>query len=233
MQASFSTQKAHPALATLMAETAAECASLLDGVTGSDALLLDATDGPIPQVPGIGRWTVMRLSDGGRRLSGPLRAEVDALPFSDGSFSLVLIRHLLGAGAPAQPLVAESARVLASHGLLFALEFHSISLWRPWLLRRSRKGEQSLQVVPPGRLQGTLRANGLMVRAQWRCGAPWPRATGMQGLPRWSAEAVGAVYVLKARKRDSHGVVRRLQARRTRSAREQVPWAPGAQRTRA
>ncbi|HEX6613271.1 MAG TPA: methyltransferase domain-containing protein [Rhodanobacteraceae bacterium] len=216
-----------------MAEAAAECASLLDGVTGSHALLLDATDGPIPQVPGIGRWTMLKLSAGGQLLAGPLRAEVDALPFSDGSFSLVLIRHLLGAGTPAQPLVAEAARVLASHGLLCALEFHSISLWRPWLLRRSSRGEESLRVVPPGRLQGILRANGLMVRAQWRCGAPWPRATGMQGLPRWTAEAAGAVYLLKARKRDSSGVVRRLHSRRTRSAREQVPWAPGAQRTKA
>lgn len=213
-----------------MAETAAECAPLLKGVTGTHALLLDATGGPVPQLPGIGRWTVLTLSPDGERLEGPVRAEVDALPFADGSFSLVLIRHLIGAGAPIDALIAEATRVLASHGLLLAHEFHSASLWRPWLARRRHRGEDALRVVAPGRLQNVLRANGLVVRAQWRCGAPWPRSSGMQGLPHWSAEAAGAVYLLKARKRDSSGVVRRLSARRTRSAREQVPWAPGAQR---
>lgn len=225
-----STLQAHPAFAALMAETAAECAPLLSGVTGTHALLLDATGGPIPQLPGIARWTVLKLLPDGKRLEGPLRAEVDALPFSDGSFSLVLIRHLVGAGAPMKVLVAEATRVLASHGLLLALEFHSVSLWRPWLAARKRRGEDALRVVAPSRLQNVLRANGLVVRAQWRCGAPWPRPAGMRGLPHWSAEAAGAVYLLKARKRDNSGVVRRLHSRRTRQAREQVPWAPGAQR---
>lgn len=233
MQASVSTLLTHPAFAALMAETTAECASLLGGVTGTHALLLDAAGGPAPQIPGIGRWTVLRLSKSADCLDGPLRAEVDALPFLDGSFSLVLIRHLVGAGAPADALIAEGARVLASHGLLLTVEFHSRSLWRPWLARRKRRGEDALRVVSPHRLQGTLRANGLVVRAQWRCGAPWPRLKGMHGLPHWSAEAAGAVYLLKAHKRDSSGVVRRLQSRRTRSAREQVPWAPGAQRSRS
>ena len=230
MREAVSTLQADPAFAALMAESAAECAPLLKGVTGTHALVLDATGGPIPQLPGIGRWTVLKLSSGGKRLEGPLHAEVEALPFSDGSFSLVLIRHLVGAGAPMNALVAEATRVLASHGLLLALEFHPVSLWRPWLAARERRGEGALRVVGCNRLQHVLRANGLVVRAQWRCGAPWPRPAGMQGLPHWSAEAAGAVYLLKARKRDISGVVRRLSARRTRSAREQVPWAPGAQR---
>lgn len=233
MQETVSPLQTHPAFASLMTETTAECASLLAAVTGTHALLLDAVGGPPPQVPGIGRWTVLRFSAKTGRLGGPLRAEVDALPFLDGSFSLVLVRHLVGAGAPKDALVAEAARVLASHGLLLTLEFHSLSLWRPWLAGRRRRGEEALQPVSPSRLQGVLRANGLVVRAQWRCGAPWPRPTGMQGLPHWSAEAAGAVYLLKARKRDSSGVVRRLHSRRTRSAREQVPWAPGAQRSRS
>lgn len=230
MQEMVSTLQAHPAFATLMAESAAECAPLLNGVTGTHALLLDATGGPIPQLSGIGRWTVLKFSADGARLEGPLRAQVEALPFADGSFSLVLIRLLIGAGAPMDALVSEAARVLASHGLLLALEFHSLSLWRPWLAGRRRRGEDALRVVSPNRLQGMLRAHGLVVRAQWRCGAPWPRPEGMRGLPHWSAEAAGAVYLLKARKRDSRGMVRRVHSRRTRSAREQVPWAPGAQR---
>jgi SAM-dependent methyltransferase len=233
MHAPVSTLQADPAFASLAAETTAECASLLGGITGTHALLLDAAGGPAPQVPGIGRWTVLRFSGEAGRMEGPLHAEVDALPFLDGSFSLVLIRHLLGAGAPADALITEATRVLASHGLLLTVEFHSLSLWRPWLAGRARRGEEALRVVSPNRLQAALRANGLVVRAQWRCGAPWPRPAGMRGLPHWSAEAAGAVYLLKARKRDSSGVVRRLHSRRTRSAREQVPWAPGAQRTRA
>jgi SAM-dependent methyltransferase len=231
MQEMVSTLQTHPAFAALTAETTAECASRLDGITGTHALLLDATGGPVPQIPGIGRWTVLRVAGGVECLAGPLRAQVDALPFSDGSFSLVVIRHLVGAGVPAQALVSEGGRVLASHGLLLALEFHPLSLWRPWLAGRRRRGEEALRVVSPNRLQGALRANGLAVRGQWRCGAPWPRPEGMRGLPHWSAEAAGAVYLLKARKRDSSGIVRRLQSRRTRNAREQVPWAPGAQRS--
>lgn len=232
MTETISTLRSHPAFAALTADTVAGCASLLSTTTGSHALLLDAAGGPIPQLPGIGRWTVLKLVQGGARLEGPIRAEVDALPFLDGSFSLVLIRHLGGAGASVETLVTEAARVLASHGLLLTVEFHSLSLWRPWLARRLRRGEDALRAVSPNRLQKVLRTNGLVVRAQWRCGAPWPRAKGMQGLPRWCAEAAGAVYLLKARKRDSSGVVRRLHpTRRTRKAREQVPWAPGAQRT--
>lgn len=232
MTEAFSTFRSHPAFVALTAEAMTGCTSLLEAATGSHALLLDAADGPIPQLPGIGRWTVLKLAAGGAQLEGPIRATVDALPFLDGSFSLVLIRHLGGAGAPLGALLTEAVRVLASHGLLLTVEFHSLSLWRPWLARRLRRGEDALRTISPNRLQKLLRANGLVVRAQWRCGAPWPRATGLQGLPRWSAEAAGAVYLLKARKRDNSGVVRRLHpTRRTRKAREQVPWAPGAQRS--
>lgn len=223
-----------PAMAALTAETAAECLSLVGaGLTGTHALLLDAAGGPIPQLPGIGRWTVLRLAAGKVQLEGPLRAEVDNLPFADGSFSLVLIRRLGGAGASVEALAAEGVRVLASHGLLLAIEFHPLSLWRGWLKRRARRGGDAFLAVAPRRWEAALRANGSLVRARRRCGAPWPRSKGTRGLPRWSADLAGAVYMLKARKRDDGGVIRRLGHKRTRAAREQVPWAPGAQRTRS
>lgn len=221
-------------MAALTTETAAECLSLVGaGLTGTHALLLDAAGGPIPQLPGIGRWTVLRLAAGKAQLEGPLRAEVENLPFADGSFSLVLIRRLGGAGAPVEALAAEGMRVLASHGLLLAIEFHPLSLWRGWLKRRTRRGGDALLAVAPRRWEAALRANGSVVRAMRRCGAPWPRGEGMRGLPKWSSEIAGAVYVLKARKRDQGGVVHRLGHKRTRAARERVPWAPGAQRTKA
>lgn len=225
----FSLQ-AHPAVAALIAETTAECLSLLNGVTGSHALLLDATGGAIPQLPGIGRWTVLRPAPKATCLEGQLRAEVEALPFAESSFSLVLFRHLGGAGAPVDALAAEAMRILASHGLLLAIEFDPLSLWRGWLKRRARRGEDSLLTIAQGRWESALRANGLIVHTQRRCGAPWPRVEGSRGLPHWTAELAGAVYLLKARKRDESGVVRRLGRKRSRTSREQVPWAPGAHR---
>ena len=233
MQEHISTLPAEPAMTALTVETAAECLSLVGaGLTGTHALLLDAAGGPIPQLSGIGRWTVLRLADAAQ-LDGPLRAEMDALPFADGSFSLVLIRHLGGAGAPVEALAAEAVRVLASHGLLLAIEFHPLSLWRGWLKRRIRRGEDALLAIAPRRWEAALRANGAVVRAVLRCGAPWPRGKGARGLPHWSGELAGAVYLLKARKRDQGAVVHRLGHKRTRASREQVPWAPGAQRTKA
>lgn len=222
--------QSHPVVAALAAETASECLSLLSGVTGSHALLLDATGGPVPQLPGIGRWTVLRLAPGAAYLEGPLRAEVDALPFAGSSFSLVLFRHLGGAGAPAEALALEATRILASHGLLLVIEFDPMSLWRRWLKRRARRGEDSLLTIARRRWDSALRANGLVVRAQRRCGPPWPRIAGSRGLPHWTCEFAGAVYLLKARKRDESGVVRRLGRTRSRTSREQVPWAPGAHR---
>ncbi|HXS74325.1 MAG TPA: methyltransferase domain-containing protein [Rhodanobacteraceae bacterium] len=222
--------QASPAFAALSVQTAAECLSMLAGVTGTHALLLDATDDSPPQIQGLGRWTVLRLSQGGH-LQGPVHAQIDALPFSDDSFSLVLIRHLAGAGVPPEALVGEAVRVLASHGLLLTMEFHPCSLWRPWLAKRRRHGDTALREVAPSRWQIALGARGVTVRTQRRCGAPWPRAQGTRGLPRWVCELAGAVYLLKARKRDESGVVQRLQSKRTRAAREQVPWASGAQRT--
>ena len=234
MQEQISTLSSEPAMAALTVETAAECLSLVGaGLTGTHALLLDAAGGPIPQLSGIGRWTVLRLAAGTAQLEGPLRAEVENLPFADGSFSLVLIRHLGGAGAPVDALAAEGMRVLASHGLLLAIEFHPLSLWRGWLKRRIRRGEDALLAIAPRCWQTALRANGSVVRALRRCGAPWPRGKGARGLPHWSSELAGAVYLLKARKRDQGGVVRRLGHKRTRASREQVPWAPGAQRSRS
>lgn len=221
-----------PAFSALSAETSAGCLPLLGGVAGTHALLLDASDGPAPLSAGLGRWTVLRLAPGGS-LEGPLRALPAALPFSDASFSTVIIRYLAGAGVSPDHLLGEAARVLASHGLLLVIELHPRSLWRPWLLRHARSHDSTLQTVAPRHWRNALRIHGLASRGLQRCGAPWPREAGSVGLPRWLVKLAGAAYLLKARKQADAPIVQRLKTRSARASRQHAPWAHGAQRVQS
>lgn len=215
----------------LLADTADECVPVLAGMTGTHALSLDALDGPPPpQLPGLGRWTALRITEQ-EMLRGPLRASAGALPFLDDSFCVVLIRHAAGCGAAPERLAAEASRVLAPHGVLLVVELHPYSGWRPWLAARWRRGDESGRVVAPSRWERALRATGLAIRGLRRVGAPWPRQQGLRGLPRWAARC-GGVYLLAARKNDDGNVVQRLGPKRMRSVGEHTSWAPRAQRTR-
>ncbi|MEO6968230.1 MAG: methyltransferase domain-containing protein [Rhodanobacteraceae bacterium] len=215
-------------LTSLLADVAADCAPLLKGVTGTHGLLLDALDSVPPSLPGLGRWTSLRLSGDGT-LGGPLRAKVEKLPFVDGSFSVALIRHAAGCGAIPERVADEVARVLAPHGLLMVVELHPWSAWRPWLAGHRRRGIDGLRVISPQRWRRALRIAGLSVSLARRCGAPWPRRRGASGLPRWFSRC-GAAYLLEARKRNDTSVVRRLQPARSRVAAERTPLVPSAHR---
>ncbi|MEO7149119.1 MAG: methyltransferase domain-containing protein [Rhodanobacteraceae bacterium] len=217
-------------LTALLADAAADCVPLLAGVTGTHGLLLDALGGAPPSLPGLGRWTSLRLRGDGM-LDGSMRADVEQLPFVDDSFCVVLIRHAAGCGVIPESIANEAARVLAPHGLLMVVELHPWSAWRPWFAAQRRRGSDALRVVPPHRWQRALRAAGLAAGLTRRCGAPWPRRHGSRGLPRWLSRCGGA-YLLDARKRNDTSNVRRLQPARSRAAAEHASLAPGAHRSR-
>jgi len=227
MQQAESNPSRDPILTALANRTAAESLSRLARIAGTHALLLDAIGGPAPQTAGLGRWTALELSERGN-LTGPLRAEPDALPFCDNSFGAVLVRHLAGAGVSPRQVAAEAARVLAPHGLLLVVECHPLSLWRPWWAARRKRGEVFLRAVASHRWRSALLKAGLAVGEPSRCGAAWPSTRSM---PRWLERTCGEAWLLSARKRDDATVAQRMQPRRTRAVAEHAPWMPGAHRS--
>jgi SAM-dependent methyltransferase len=226
MQQAESNPSRDPVFAALAKRTAAECLSRLARIAGTHALLLDAIGGPVPQTPGLGRWTALELSERGD-FEGPLRAQPGALPFCDNSFGAVLIRHLGGAGVPPRAVAGEAARVLAPHGVLLVIECHPLSLWRPWWSARRTRGEFFLGAVASRRWRSVLLRTGLAVGESTRCGAAWPSTREM---PRWLERACGEAWLLSARKREDSLSMQRMQTRRARVA-EQAPWMPGAHRS--
>jgi SAM-dependent methyltransferase len=133
------------------------------------------------------------------------------LPFADDSFCAVLACFSEAADPSAAP---ELARVLAPHGRLLVAGFHPGSLWR--------------RGVAPARWERALRRAGLDVVPAVRCGAPWPRAAGAAGLPRWLVRAAGGGWIIEARR----SVLASLPLRRTPGHRavEHNALLPGAHR---
>ena len=221
-----------PALAALYADADARCLSRFVGVAGTHALLLDAAGGSAPRpLPGLGRWTMLRWSGTADGWRGEVHAGHE-LPFADDSFCLVWMRGVGGCVAAATELAVEAARVLAPHGLLLAVELHPWSLWRPWLPGARSRDASIPQPFAPVHWSRALRAAGMRVAAPTRCGAPWPRSRGAQGLPAWLAHGGGA-YLLEAHKRDRAGVVLRLRTGAAQKSAAAATLAPRAQRMRA
>lgn len=195
----------------IAADVSAACTARLARVAGTHGLFLGGMPMRVPAVAGVGRWTVLRPSGPATGWHGPVRADATELPFADDSFCVVLA-CFAGHDDRADP--AELARVLAPHGTLLVAGLHPRSLWR--------------RGVPPGRWERALRRAGLDVRPAVRCGAPWPRPRGADGLPRWLARTFGGGWVVEAR----HSVLAVLPLRKAvgRRAVEPSTLLPGARR---
>ena len=202
------------ALAAIGADLSKLCATRLARVVGTHGLLLDGIGMPIPAVPGIACWTALLPSGTASEWQGPLRARIDALPFADDSCSAVLACFADAADVSFAP---ELARTLAPHGRLLVAGLHPRSLWR--------------RGVTPRRWERALRGAGLDVLPAARCGAPWPRANGATGLPRWLVHGLGGAWIIEARR----SVLTALPLRRAAAARavEHKTLLPGAHRQRA
>lgn len=201
------------AMAALGADIGACCAARLARVAGTHGLCLDGLGMPVPQVPGVARWTRLACpaagDDGVWR--GPLQGRLDALPFADDAFCVVLAGFDASADVTA---AGELARVLAAHGTLLVAGIHPRSLWH--------------RGVGPGCWERALRAAGLDVRPAVRCGAPWPRARGAAGLPGWLVRGAGGAWVVEARRSVLASLPLRVAAGRR--AMEHATLLPGAHR---
>ncbi|HEX7348571.1 MAG TPA: hypothetical protein VF264_02820 [Rhodanobacteraceae bacterium] len=192
---------------------AMECAALLARATGTHGLLLDAIGVATPRVPGIACWATLRRAPHTDAWYGPLRAELTELPFVDDAFCVVLACGVGGAGG-IDGAARELARTLAPHGTLLVADLHPCSLWRGG--------------IAPYRWARALRAAGLSTRPATRCGAPWPRAAGVAGLPAWLTRRLGGAYVIEARR--SVLAVLPLRTAAGRRSAEPATLLPGARR---
>lgn len=190
-----------PARTALRADATAVCAIRLARVAGTHALLLDTIGTGAPTLPGVASWTVLQSAPHGTGWQGPLRADASPLPFGDDSFCAVLVRFI-GAGVAPESIAGELSRVLAPHGVLLVTDMHPRSLWHS-------------DSVSPGRWERALRAADLKVAPATRCGAPWPRAQGAEGVPHWLVRGLGGAYVIEARRRTLAAIpLRKATARR-------------------
>lgn len=192
------------------ADVSALCASRLARVAGTHGLLLDGMGMPPPAVAGVARWATLQPAQGRPEWQGRVRASLEELPFADDSFCAVLVRF---AGDMDLLAVSELARVLAPHGTLLVAGFHPRSLWH--------------RGIAPGRWERALRVAGLDVLPAVRCGAPWPRARGAEGLPRWLIRSAGGAWLIEARR----SVLAVLPLRKKAGHRAMEPnFLPGAHR---
>lgn len=197
------------ALAAMGADVSALCAKRLARVAGTHGLLLDGLGTPSPAVPGVARWATLQPARDGAVWQGRVRANLDELPFADDCFCAVLVRF---AGDFDAAGVSELARVLAPHGTLLVAGFHPRSLWQ--------------RGIAPGRWERALRAAGLDVLPAVRCGSPWPRVRGAEGLPRWLIRSAGGAWLIEARR----SVLAMLPLRKPAGRRAMEPLLPGAHR---
>jgi len=178
---------------------------------GTHGLLLDGMGMPVPGVAGIACWTTLNPNGVESGWQGSLRTRLGELPFADDSFCAVLACFPDAADVSLAP---ELARVLAPHGKLLVAGLHPRSLWHGG--------------VAPRRWERALRRAGLDVSPAVRCGAPWPRARGAAGVPRWLVRGAGGAWIVEARR----SVLAALPLRRTMGHRavEHSPVMPGAHR---
>lgn len=186
---------ATPQLAKLLADEARVLAPMLSGCTGDHGLHLT----PVPQadppaLPLLGHWATVKVMGG--HLGGDVRASgLEALPFVDDAFGVVLLRHALETTARQDNLLDEAIRVLAPGGMLAITGIHPVGLWSPWVARQSRGARPRL--TWPWWWSQRLVRDDFELSMPRRLGSAWPRAGGSP----LGESMVGGGYLLVARKK--------------------------------
>jgi SAM-dependent methyltransferase len=182
----------------LLAEEMAALMPMLQRCAGTRGLLVSAAPGDVPPaLPLLGYWTRLRLA--GARLDGDVRASpLEPLPFIDGTFDLVLLRHALEMAPLPPALLADIIRCLAPGGVLALTGLHPFGGWSPWWHWRMRGVEVHLN--SPLQLGSWLRRADLQVERVQRVGRLWPGPAVDEDM---GPHSLGGGYVLLARKRRS------------------------------
>lgn len=189
---------------------------------GTRALLVSAAaDDAPPNPPYLGQWITLRLAEG--RFRGDVCASAnEPLPFTDGAFDLILLRHALELA----PLpLNEIVRVLTPGGLLVLTGINPLSGWTPWWLWRTRGSDTHAR--SPIQLAARLRRAEVQVERVQRVGQLLPLSTNSVGKLRgW----LGGGYVLVARKKGPASAPTRLRPKPV-TAPVRAGLAPGARRS--
>ncbi|MGN6094543.1 MAG: methyltransferase domain-containing protein [Luteibacter jiangsuensis] len=186
---------ATPQVGKLLADEARALAPLLARCTGEHGLhLTAAAQGEPPAIPLLGHWATLRVS--GAALGGDVRASgLEALPFADEAFGVVLLRHALETTVRQDNLLDEAIRVLAPGGMLAITGIHPLGLWSPWVAKQSR-GVRPRLTWPWWWSQRLVR-DEFELSMPRRVGSAWPRAGGAAV----GESLVGGGYMLVARKK--------------------------------
>lgn len=212
-----------PVVASLQRAESGVLARTLAGQAGAHGLYMSINEHLSLDWPRMACMTRLRLA--GDRWHGDVLARADeALPFSDESFRLVVLEHVLEWWTPhAASLLGEAARVLEPEGYLAVTGFHPFSLWAPWLLCRARLRPM---LTAPGWVRQCLAARGFDILQVRRCGAALPVAAA-----RSENAWLGGAFVLTARKQQT-AIMSLKPIRRVRqeSGKRQGAWVPGTQR---
>jgi SAM-dependent methyltransferase len=182
--------------------------------------------------------TVLDLAlDEAQTLRGGLICAPSELPLASESCKLIVVQHLFERVDDRASCAAEIARVLAPDGVLLALGFNPLSLWRPWLAGAARQTHVPLRFQSAQRCAAAMGGQGIDILQTRYLGAlsPWSApqsasADHVAGAMR--AEALARFrgsWLLLARKRRS--VLTPLRLRRdARELARNPRLAPGAHR---
>lgn len=186
---------ATPHVGKLLADEARALAPLLTRCTGDHGLhLTTSAVAEPPAIPLLGHWATVRVR--GAVLGGDVHASgLEALPFVDDAFGVVLLRHALETTARQDNLLDEAIRVLAPGGMLAITGIHPLGLWSLWVSRQSR-GIRPRLTWPWWWSQRLVR-DEFELSMPRRLGNAWPRAGGTP-VGEWP---LGGGYMLVARKK--------------------------------
>lgn len=144
-------------------------------------------------------------------LAGPLRADIDGLPFCRESFGLILAWHLPSQMAFEHFDFAEAAELLQPEGELVLVGLNGLSAWR---LHWQRYGLRPLSV---NGVRQRAQAAGFELRAVRGLGPRWPWALGAEPGPAVLQSTTLCASLLLQFKRRRHGLTP-LPARRALAA---------------
>lgn len=228
----------HAAIRRLLERELAVLAPILAGVYGTTGLFLraDANAPAASKAPLLATMLDLAL-DETQTLRGGLTCAPSELPLASESCKLIVVQHLFERVDDPAASATEIARVLAPEGVLLALGFNPISLWRPWLAGTARRVHIPLRFQSAQGCAMTMGGQGIDILQTRYFGAlsPWsapetsPSSDTQDGSRTAALARFRGSWLVLARKRRSALTPLRLR-RDARDLARNPRLAPGAHR---